>query len=91
MLADLGCGSGLSCAALQQRTASAAWVGLDVTPEMLRIAAQQPSRACLGHLAVADLGQGLPLRALCLDGAISISAVQVSPRCWDMHGFIHAL
>ena len=73
MLADLGCGSGLGAPALQ-RQAGAAWIGLDITPQMLDIAAS--TRSCAGHFVVSDMGQGLPLRASCLDGAISISAVQ---------------
>lgn len=72
MLADIGCGSGLSCAALQE--AGSAWVGTDITPEMLRLAAQVPTSR--GRLALSDFCQGLPLRSACLDGAISISAVQ---------------
>lgn len=71
MLADIGCGSGLSSAAL----AAVAWAGTDVTAEMLRLAAaRQPG--CRGRIAQSDFCQGLPLRAGCLDGAISVSAVQ---------------
>ena len=72
MLADIGCGSGLSCRALQ--ASGAAWVGTDITREMLQLAAADGG--CTGRLARADFGQGLPLRPGCLDGAISISAVQ---------------
>jgi SAM-dependent methyltransferase len=77
-LADLGCGSGLSACAVR-RAARHAWLGLDITDRMLRIAGTSQT-GCAGHLALADLGQGLPLRPSCLDGAISISAVQASGR-----------
>ena len=80
VLADLGCGSGLSTAAVAG-TAGPAWVGFDITPAMLAIADQS---GWAGHLVLADLGDGLPLRPCCLDGAVSISAVQASgcgPGC----------
>ena len=74
-MADIGCGSGLSCAALAAAAPAVAWAGTDVTAEMLRLAAaRQP--ACRGRLARSDFCQGLPLRAGSLDGAISVSAVQ---------------
>ncbi|KAF8066176.1 18S rRNA (guanine-N(7))-methyltransferase [Scenedesmus sp. PABB004] len=66
---DLGCGSGLSGALLTQL--GLPWVGLDVSEAMLALA-----QAGGGGVARADLGQGLPLRAACLDAAISISALQ---------------
>lgn len=37
-----------------------------------------------GDVALADMGQGLPLRGGAFDGAISISAVQV--RCSPSYG-----
>jgi predicted TPR repeat methyltransferase len=74
---DLGCGSGLSATALR-KISRAAWVGLDITPEMLHIAASDGEAR--GHLALADLTQGLPLRSQTLDGAISISTIQVSMK-----------
>lgn len=72
VLADIGCGSGLSSRALE--ASGAAWVGTDITREMLQLAASEGG--CAGRLALSDFGQGLPLRPGCLDGAISISAVQ---------------
>ncbi|KAL4448005.1 hypothetical protein ABPG75_005224 [Micractinium tetrahymenae] len=74
LVADLGCGSGLSAAALGRHAGVGGWVGTDITPEMVQLAAASSSGA--GGVAVSDFGQGLPLRAACLDGAISVSAVQ---------------
>ena len=70
-MADLGCGSGLSAAALSGHE----WVGIDVSAVMLRLAAAAGA-ACSGRLVMSDFGQGMPLRAAVLDGAISVSAVQ---------------
>jgi 18S rRNA (guanine1575-N7)-methyltransferase len=97
---DLGCGSGLSGAELEARGVSR-WLGLDISPDMLEIAASSlqqrqreqqderredgagqhpplpPPPGSRGDLVLADLGQGLPLRAGALaDAAVSISAVQ---------------
>lgn len=72
MLADVGCGSGLSGRELT--AAGHAWVGLDISPAMLQLAAS--ADACAGRLGLADMAQGLPLRSGALDGAVSISAVQ---------------
>ncbi|CAI5948881.1 unnamed protein product [Closterium sp. NIES-64] len=82
-----GCGSGLSGEALSE--AGHHWVGLDISPAMLDVAAE---RAVDGDLMLSDMGQvrcgagamwgrcdvgqGLPLRNAVFDGAISISAVQ---------------
>ncbi len=49
--------------------------GSPLTPQV-RVAAA--SRRGAGSVAVSDFGQGLPLRSACLDGSISVSAVQVS-------------
>ena len=73
VLADLGCGSGLSAAALRQAGHSV--VGSDITRSMLQLAARHEGYA--GALVLADFGQGMPLRQACLDGAISVSSVQV--------------
>ena len=73
LLGDLGTGSGLSGAVLA--TAGHAWLGLDVSRRMLHLALQQERSAC-GAVALADFGDGLPLRAACLDGAVSVSALQ---------------
>ena len=48
--------------------------GLDISQAMLDVAVE---REVEGDVAVADMGQGLPLRGGAFDGAISISAVQV--------------
>ncbi|KAL6776535.1 hypothetical protein ACKKBG_A21520 [Auxenochlorella protothecoides x Auxenochlorella symbiontica] len=75
LLADLGCGSGLSTAALLSLGGSRhAVVGLDAAGGMLSLAAQDP--ALRGCLARSDFGQGLPLRRASLQGAISVSALQ---------------
>ncbi|RMZ55356.1 hypothetical protein APUTEX25_002214 [Auxenochlorella protothecoides] len=75
LLADLGCGSGLSTAALLSLGGSRhAVVGLDAAGGMLTLAAQDP--VLRGCLARSDFGQGLPLRRASLQGAISVSALQ---------------
>jgi 18S rRNA (guanine1575-N7)-methyltransferase len=68
---DVGCGSGLSGAALSE--AGHTWVGLDVSSDMLDIATQ---REATGDVVMSDMGQGVPFRSGVFDGAISISAVQ---------------
>ena len=68
---DVGCGSGLSGAVLSEMGHT--WVGLDVSPDMLDIAAQRDAN---GDVALSDMGQGVPFRAGVFDAAISISAVQ---------------
>ena len=73
VLGDLGSGSGLSGAVLSK--AGYAWLGLDVSRRMLNLAVQHEPSA-RGAVALADLGDGLPLRAACLDGAVSVSALQ---------------
>ena len=72
VLADVGCGSGLSAEALS--AAGAAWVGFDLSAPMLRLAAAVPGSR--GRLALADMAQGLALRPQSLDGAVSVSALQ---------------
>mmetsp|Transcript_21415 Transcript_21415/g.46900 ORF Transcript_21415/g.46900 Transcript_21415/m.46900 type:complete len:291 (-) Transcript_21415:431-1303(-) len=71
MLLDIGCGSGLSGEQLTELGHT--WVGLDISPAMLDVAAD---REVEGDLLLHDMGQGLPLRPGTFDGAISISAVQ---------------
>lgn len=68
---DLGCGSGLSGETLTEQ--GHFWVGVDISPSMLSIATE---REVEGDLLLADLGQGLGLKAGSFDGAISISALQ---------------
>lgn len=72
---DIGCGSGLSGQCLEE--AGHYWVGCDISPSMLDIAAPQ-ARADDGHgdVMLHDMGQGLPFRPGSFDGAISVSAVQ---------------
>lgn len=72
MIADIGCGSGLSSAILTEE--GLPWVGTDISLPMLHLAQQREQ--CQGHVAIADMAQGLPLRSGAFDFAISISAVQ---------------
>lgn len=79
LIADIGCGSGLSGRTLTER--GLPWVGADISPSMLRLASARPY--CAGRLALADMAHGLPLRTAAFDAAVSISAVQwlcVAPR-----------
>jgi 18S rRNA (guanine1575-N7)-methyltransferase len=80
LILDIGCGSGLSGDVLA--SAGHAWVGLDVSPDMLDIA---HARGCgsgggeeggCGELLLGDMGQGFGFRAGMFDGAISVSALQ---------------
>ncbi|KAK3260393.1 hypothetical protein CYMTET_30646, partial [Cymbomonas tetramitiformis] len=74
LLLDLGSGSGHSGKVLTEQ--GHAWIGIDVSEAMLALADSSSSQCCSG-LALADLGQGLPLRQQeVFDGAVSISAVQ---------------
>lgn len=50
------------------------WVGADISPAMLDIAAQRGFEN--GDVILNDLGQGLPFRPGSFDGAFSISALQ---------------
>ncbi|CAK4071445.1 unnamed protein product [Aphanomyces euteiches] len=68
---DVGCGSGLSGLALQE--AGHAWVGCDISKDMLDIAIERDSS---GDVFLQDMGCGLPFRPGIFDGCISISAVQ---------------
>lgn len=83
LLGELGCGSGLSARLID--SLGLTWVGIDVSSDMLALAASAPGQR--SGLLQADLGQGLPLRSCCLDGAISVSAVQwLLPRNADTEG-----
>ncbi|KAB5563679.1 hypothetical protein DKX38_003733 [Salix brachista] len=87
LLLDIGCGSGLSGETLTENGHQ--WIGLDISQSMLNIALE---REVEGDLLLGDMGQdasfvplrpygwdkGLALRPGIIDGAISISAVQVS-------------
>lgn len=72
LLLDVGCGSGLSGAVLEE--AGHVWVGCDISRDMLGIAAERESDA--GDVFQRDMGQGMPFRPGTFDGAISISALQ---------------
>ncbi len=71
LLLDIGCGSGYSGAALERE--GHAWIGVDISTEMLRAAraANRPR-----DLLAMDVGQRLAFRRGMFDGAVSISAVQ---------------
>jgi 18S rRNA (guanine1575-N7)-methyltransferase len=71
LILDLGCGTGLSGDVLTQ--AGHVWVGLDISSSMLAVAVE---RDVDGDLIRQDLGQGLPFRIGCFDGAVSISVLQ---------------
>mmetsp|Transcript_19726 Transcript_19726/g.59738 ORF Transcript_19726/g.59738 Transcript_19726/m.59738 type:complete len:276 (-) Transcript_19726:39-866(-) len=72
LILDVGCGSGLSGAVLEEH--GHVWVGCDISADMLGIAASGESP--LGDVFRRDMGQGLPFRPGTFDGAISISALQ---------------
>ncbi|XP_013616966.1 PREDICTED: probable 18S rRNA (guanine-N(7))-methyltransferase [Brassica oleracea var. oleracea] len=71
-LLDIGCGSGLSGETISEYGHQ--WIGLDISSSMVNVAVE---REVEGDLLLGDMGQGLGLRAGVIDGAISISAVQV--------------
>lgn len=71
LLLDVGCGSGISGEAITE--AGHMWLGYDISPAMLNIAAD---REVDGDLCLCDAGQGLKLRPGTFDGCISISALQ---------------
>ncbi|XP_078044559.1 18S rRNA (guanine-N(7))-methyltransferase [Augochlora pura] len=71
LLLDIGCGSGLSGSVIEEHGHT--WVGIDISPAMLNVALE---REVEGDLLLGDMGQGMPFKAGCFDGAISISALQ---------------
>jgi 18S rRNA (guanine1575-N7)-methyltransferase len=71
LLADIGCGSGLSGEMLEE--AGHGWIGCDISLGMLGVCAERDND---GDVFALDMGIGLPIRPGTLDGAISISAVQ---------------
>lgn len=71
LLLDIGCGSGLSGEVITE--AGLSWMGLDISPAMLAIAAQ---RELEGSCIQWDMGHGIPFRGATFDGAISVSALQ---------------
>jgi 18S rRNA (guanine1575-N7)-methyltransferase len=77
LVLDLGCGTGLSGDALV--AAGHAWIGVDVSDAMLRVAVERGCGAgggAGGDMLLGDMGQGFGLRAGTVDGAISVSALQ---------------
>lgn len=70
-LLDIGCGSGLSGEELTEE--GHMWVGCDIAPSMLEVAAE---RGIEGDLMQHDMGHGLPFKAGTFDGVVSVSALQ---------------
>lgn len=71
LLLDIGCGSGLSGSVLEEY--GHMWIGLDISSSMLDVALERETE---GDLILADMGEGVPFRAGCFDGAVSVSALQ---------------
>uniref|UniRef100_A0A1B6LPZ3 18S rRNA (guanine-N(7))-methyltransferase n=1 Tax=Graphocephala atropunctata TaxID=36148 RepID=A0A1B6LPZ3_9HEMI len=71
LILDIGCGSGLSGSVLEDH--GHMWIGIDISTAMLSVA---QDREMEGDLVRGDMGHGVPFRAGCFDGAISISALQ---------------
>ncbi|KAL4711826.1 hypothetical protein ACJJTC_005995 [Scirpophaga incertulas] len=71
LLLDVGCGSGLSGSVLEEE--GHMWIGLDISSAMLSVALERETE---GDLILGDMGEGVPFRAGCFDGAISVSAIQ---------------
>ncbi|CAH2052077.1 unnamed protein product, partial [Iphiclides podalirius] len=71
LLLDIGCGSGLSGAVLEEN--GHLWIGLDISPAMLDVALERETE---GDLVLADMGDGLPFKPGSFDGAVSVSALQ---------------
>ena len=77
LILDIGCGSGLSGEILsdvpEEEGGPHAWFGMDISSSML---AEALDRDVEGDMLLADMGQGIPFRAVTFDAAISISAIQ---------------
>lgn len=71
LLLDIGCGTGISGQILTE--AGHHWLGLDISCPML---AEALDRDVDGDLMQLDVGSGVSVRMGCLDGAISVSALQ---------------
>lgn len=71
LLLDIGCGSGLSGQELSED--GHIWVGTDISPSMLNVAAE---REVDGDLMQHDMGHGLCFRPGTFDGVISVSCLQ---------------
>uniref|UniRef100_A0A7S1KP02 18S rRNA (guanine(1575)-N(7))-methyltransferase Bud23 C-terminal domain-containing protein n=1 Tax=Percolomonas cosmopolitus TaxID=63605 RepID=A0A7S1KP02_9EUKA len=72
LILDIGCGTGLSGEVVSER--GHCWIGMDISPSMLKLAAEDSNVE--GDLCLHDMGQGLPWRVGAFDAAISISAIQ---------------
>lgn len=71
LLLDIGCGSGLSGTVLEE--SGHMWIGMDISSAMLNVATERETE---GDLVLSDMGEGVPFRAGCFDGAVSVSALQ---------------
>lgn len=71
LILDIGCGSGLSGSVIEEHGHN--WVGVDIAPSMLDIAAEREKS---GDLIKWDMGHGMPFKPGTFDAAISISAIQ---------------
>ena len=88
LILDIGCGSGLSGKVLEEK--GHAWVGADVSRDMLNVAKERmmdcqtteeddgdgDEGPSTGDLLHHDMGTGLPFRPATFDACISISALQ---------------
>ncbi|CEF67114.1 Ribosome biogenesis methyltransferase WBSCR22 [Strongyloides ratti] len=72
IILDVGCGTGMSGEVITENGHD--WIGVDVSPSMLEVAVKM--REVEGDLIQRDIGCGLPFKAGCFDGVISISAIQ---------------
>lgn len=71
LILDIGCGSGLSGSVIEEN--GHMWIGVDISLAMLNVARE---REMEGDLVLGDMGHGMPYKAGCFDGALSISALQ---------------
>ena len=71
LIADIGCGSGLSSRVIEER--GHVWVGVDASQAMLETATGEGAE---GAVFRGDFSQGLPFKKQCFDGAVSVSAAQ---------------
>ncbi|GBG30391.1 18S rRNA guanine-N7-methyltransferase bud23 [Hondaea fermentalgiana] len=82
LLLDVGCGTGMSGSVIEEN--GHAWIGVDISKDMLDIAATNiKDEGSDGDVVHRDMGTGLGFRGGVFDGAISISAVQW--LCYSSH------
>lgn len=75
LLLDAGCGTGYSARPLER--AGHAWVGTDISINMLKAARESSRRpGSRAQVACEDMGRGFAFRPGLFDGCVSISAVQ---------------